>query len=147
MGIPEGYHTATPYLLVDGVAREIDWLQAAFGAIETGRLTRPDGSLMHAEMQMGDSRVMLGEPMGEFDAMPASIFLYVDDCDAAFERALAAGGTKAMDMMTLTHAGERYGGVRDPAGNIWWVATRIEDVDWAEQQRRIDRVAEQGFGD
>lgn len=144
---PAGCHTVTPYLLVDGVPRLIEWLEAAFGAEEKGRLTRPDGSLMHAEVLIGDSRVMLGEPMGEFAAMPSSIFLYVDDCDVAYERGLAAGATSAMEVMTMTHAGQRYGGLFDPSGNIWWVATSVEDVDWGEQQRRIDSVAAQRFGE
>ena len=141
------YQTVTPYLLVDGVPQLIEWLEDAFGATENGRLTRPDGTLMHAEMQIGDSCVMLGEPMEDFDAMPSSIFLTVGDCDAIYACAIAAGGTSAMEVMTMDHAGERYGGVFDPCGNIWWVASRIEDVGWEEQQRRIDGIAAQDFGE
>ncbi|MDX1396694.1 MAG: VOC family protein [Gemmatimonadota bacterium] len=141
------YHTVTPYLMVEGVPTLIEWLAAAFGASEVGRLMRPDGSLMHAEVLIGDSPVMLGEPMGEFRAMPASIYLRVDDCDATYARALGAGGVSAMEVMTMAHAGERYGGVIDPSGNIWWVASHVEDVSWSEQQRRIDSVAAQEFGE
>jgi len=137
----------TPYLLIDDVPRLIEWLGDAFDATENGRLTRPDGSLMHAEVQIGDSIVMLGEPMGEFDAMPSSLFVTVSDCDAVYALALAAGGTSAMEVMTMEHAGERYGGVLDPCGNIWWIASTVEDVGWDEQQRRIDSVAAEQFGD
>lgn len=139
--------TLVPYLLVEGVPRLIEWLKESFDATESGRLTRPDGSLMHAEVDIGASTVMLGEPMGEFVAMPASIFLTVEDCDASYARALAAGGTSAMEVTTMEHAGERYGGVFDPSGNLWWVSTGVEEVGWTEQQRRIDAIAAQQFGD
>ena len=141
------YHTVTPYLLVEGVPTLIEWLAAAFGASELGRLMRPDGTLMHAEVLIGDSAIMLGEPLGEFRAMPASIYLRVDECDATYARALAAGGVSVREVMTMEHAGERYGGVMDPSGNIWWVASHVEDVSWDEQQRRIDSVAGQEFGE
>lgn len=137
----------TPYLLIDDVPGLIEWLRDAFDATENGRLTRPDGSLMHAEVQIGDSVVMLGEPMGDFDAMPSSLFVTVRDCDSVYALALAAGGTSAMEVMTMEHAGERYGGVFDPSGNIWWISSTVEDVSWEEQQRRIDDIAAQQFGD
>ncbi len=135
-----------PYLLVPGVRDLIDFLEEAFGAALEGRLTRPDGTVMHAELVIGGSRVMLGEPMGEFAPMPSSIFLTVEDCDSVLERALEAGGESVMDVTTMQHAGERYGGVKDPSGNIWWVASHVEDVSWDEQQRRIDAVAAEDFG-
>lgn len=143
--IPAGYHTVTPYLLVDGVAGLIEFLVAAFDAEVKGSLTRPDGSLMHAEVQVGDSMVMMGEPMGEFGPMPASVFLYVPDCDATYQAALAAGGTSVMDVTTMEHAGVRYGGVQDPTGTIWWIGTQLEDIPWDESQYRIDAVAGQDF--
>ncbi len=144
--IPEHYHTVTPYLLVHGADRLISFLEDAFEATFHGKLDRPDGSVMHAELKVGDSMVMMGEPMGEFGAMPASIFLYVEDCDAVFAKALEAGGSSVMDMTTMDHAGVRYGGVKDPSGNIWWVGTQLANVSWEEQQYRIDAVADQQLG-
>jgi uncharacterized glyoxalase superfamily protein PhnB len=142
--IPEGYAAITPYLLVERVPELIAFLSRAFAATEVGRLTRPDGTLMHAEVEIGGSRLMLGEPMGEFRAMPGSIFLYADDVDATFARAREAGAEEVMPITEMWHAGERYGGVRDPSGNIWWVAERLETLGWEEQQARIADLAAQG---
>jgi uncharacterized glyoxalase superfamily protein PhnB len=120
------YRTVTPYLIVPDVGRLIDFLTAAFGATERIRLPRADGSIMHAEVTIGDSIVMMGEPNARFGPMPASIFLRVDDCDAAYHRALEAGATSVAQPTDQPHAGERYGGVKDPCGNIWWPATPLE---------------------
>jgi uncharacterized glyoxalase superfamily protein PhnB len=88
--VPEGYHTVTPYLIVGGVAGVVDFLQTVFGAEQTHPpMTRSDGTLMHAEVKIGDSRVMMGEPMGETALMPGSLYLYVADVDAAYRRAAA----------------------------------------------------------
>ncbi len=144
--IPDGYHAVTPYLLVDRVGELIDFLTQAFDAEPKLRLDRPDGSIMHAEVRIGDSVVMMGEPMAEFGAMPSSIYLYVGDCDAVYQRALQAGATSVMEPTDMYHAGERYGGVQDRSGNIWWVATHVEDVSAEEQARRIERLAKQQEG-
>ncbi|NNG17372.1 MAG: VOC family protein [Gemmatimonadales bacterium] len=138
--VPDGYHTVTPYLMVDGVIDLLSYLGEAFDAHEELRLQRPDGSIMHAEVRIGDSRVMMGEPLGEFGPMPASIYLYVSDCDAVYAKAIQAGGISVMEPTDMEHAGERYGGVKDPCGNIWWVATHIEDVSPDEQARRIEAL-------
>jgi PhnB protein len=135
--IRDGFHAVTPYLMVAGVPRLLDFLAKAFGAQEAFRLQRPDGSIGHAEVRIGDSMVMLGEPMGPFGPMPTQIYLYVDDCDAVYRRALQAGGAMVMEPTTMPFSGERYGGVKDPAGNIWWVATHIEDVTPEECARRF----------
>jgi uncharacterized glyoxalase superfamily protein PhnB len=135
--IRDGFHTVTPYLMVNGVANLLDYLVAAFDAKQLFRLNRPDGSLGHAEVRIGDSMVMLGEPMGPFGPMPAQIYLYVNDCDATYLRAIRAGGTSVLEPITMHFSGERYGGVRDPAGNIWWVATHVEDVTPEECARRF----------
>lgn len=139
--IPDKYHTITPYLFVEGVAKLVSFLAHAFEAEEIYRLDRPDGSVMHAEVQIGDSIIMMGEPMDELGPMPGMIYLYVNDCDAVYKRALQAGGTSVMEPTDMYHAGERYGGVQDPSGNIWWVATHIEDVSPDEQARRIQEIA------
>ncbi len=136
--IPDGYGAVTPYLVVEGVDELLAFLGEAFGAEEKYRLERPDGSIMHAETRIRGAAVMMGEPMGEFGPMPASIFLYVEDCDGVFANAIAAGGVSVMEPTTMKHAGERYGGVKDPSGNIWWVATHVEDVPAEEQARRIE---------
>jgi len=85
--------------------------------------------------------------MGEFDQMTGAIFLRVADCDQVYADVIAAGATPIMEVMTLPHAGERYGGVRDPFDNVWWISTHLEDVPWAEQQRRVDALVEQGLGE
>ena len=133
--IPDGYHMITPYLLVDGVAKLMCFLGTAFDALELQRRHRPDGSIMHAEVRIGDSIVMLGEPLGEFGPMPASLYLYVSDCDSVYQRALQADGISVMEPTTRPAEGDRYGGVRDPSGNIWWIATHLEDVS-SEQQTK-----------
>jgi uncharacterized glyoxalase superfamily protein PhnB len=138
--IPDGYQTVIPYLLVEGAAELTTFLTTAFGAKVRQRLDRPDGSIMHVELQIGDSVVMIGEPMVEFGPMPSSIYLYVEDCDAFYQRALQAGATSVMPPTDMTHAGERYGGVKDSSGNLWWVATHIEDVSPEEQVRRVEAL-------
>lgn len=123
--IPEGYHRITPYFIVPGVVRLIMFMQDAFLAeIVRSPVRRPDGSVMHAEIKIGDSRIMMGEPTAEWPAMPASVYLYVEDCDETYEKALRVGGTSVMSPADQPH-GDRYGGVKDPAGNIWWIASQI----------------------
>jgi uncharacterized glyoxalase superfamily protein PhnB len=139
--IPDGYHTATPYLVVSGVAQVIDFLKRTFDAKEThDRMSRPDGAIMHAEVTIGDSRIMFGEPMGQFQPMPASIYLYVADTDASYQRALRAGATSLMEPADHFY-GDRNAGVRDAAGNVWWIATHIEDVAPEELVRRSSQMA------
>lgn len=133
--IRDGFSTVTPYLLAEKVAGLIAFVIAAFKAQLLASEKRPDGTIMHAEVLIGDSMIMMGEASGEFGRMPASIYLYVADCDAVYKRALEAGGASVFEMMTLP-SGERYGGVKDPCGNIWWIATHVEDVAPEEQARR-----------
>ena len=133
--VREGFTTITPYLLVEGVSRLLAFLPEAFAAQVVACETRPDGAIMHAEVRVGDSMLMMGEASSEFGPMPASIYLYVTDCDAVYERALEAGGTSVFNLMDLP-SGERYGAVKDPCGNIWWIATHVEDVSPEEQARR-----------
>lgn len=135
--IPDGYHSVTPYLTVEGADALLDFVSQAFSAEETVRMARPDGSIQHAEVRIGDSPVMLGEPAEQWEASPATIHLYVEDCDATYRRALEAGGTSLQEP-TNQFYGDRMGGVRDPAGNSWWIATHIEDVPDDEMARRAD---------
>ena len=133
--IPEGFHAITPYLFAQGASRLIEFITVAFDGELRVREARPDGTIMHATMQIGDSMLMLADPTPEFGPMPASIYLYVHDSDAVYHSALNAGGVSVFPIMTLP-SGERYGGIKDPCGNIWWVATHVEDVPPDEQQRR-----------
>jgi PhnB protein len=133
--IPEGFHTVTPYLFAEGVPQLIEFILAAFDGEVTSRKERPDGSILHAVVRIGDSMLMMGEATAEFEAMPTSIYLYVTDCDRVYQRALDAGGTSVFEIMNLP-SGERYGGVKDCCGNIWWIATHVEDLSPEEQERR-----------
>lgn len=136
--IPKGYRTITPYLLVTGVPALLEFLQKAFDAELLKTETRDDGSIMHAEVRIGNSMLMAGEASADFAPMPASIYLYVEDCDAVYQRALRAGGSAVFPIADLP-SGERYGGVRDVSGNVWWIATHIEDVSEEEQRKRWAR--------
>jgi len=133
--IRPGFHTITPYLFVRDTPRLIEFLLAAFGGELNSRMSRPDGSVMHAEMRIGDSMLMMGEGAGDFGPMPTSIYLYVPDCDAVFRNAVAAGGTSISEPRDMP-SGERYGGIKDPCGNIWWVATHVADFSPEEQEKR-----------
>src|SRR5262245_31260292 len=133
--IPDGYHAVTPYLFTQNTARLIEFISAAFDGELTSRESRPDGAVMHATMRIGDSMLMLGDPTPPFGPMPASIYLYVLDSDSVYRSALNAGGVSVFPIMTLP-SGQRYGAVKDPCGNIWWVATHVEDVSPEEQERR-----------
>ncbi len=126
--IPDGYHTVTSYLVVQGVAQLIDFMKQAFAAEELRRMTRPDGSIGHAEVKIGDSRVMLGEAGGEFAPMPGMLHLYVEDVDAVYQRALQAGAVSVREIVDEFY-GDRIGGVKDKSGNQWWIATHIKDVE------------------
>jgi PhnB protein len=121
---PPGYHTVTPYLIVKGANRLIEFLTAAFDASQVFLDPHPDGSVRHAELKIGDSKVMLSEARDGHPPMPCMIFLYVDDVDESYRRALAAGGTSVREPRDESH-GDRMGGVTDPVGGQWWMATRI----------------------
>lgn len=133
--IRDGFRTVTPYFFAHNASQLIEFISRAFGGSEVYRKERPDGAITHAEMRMGDSMLMLGEATAQFGPMPASIYLYVTDSDSTYSKALEAGGLSVFPLMTLPN-GERYGGVKDPCGNIWWVATHVEDVPPEEEERR-----------
>jgi PhnB protein len=133
--VPEGYHSVTPYLTVQGAAKLIDFLKAAFGAQEIVRMPHPDGTIGHTEMRIGDSVVMLSEARDHCKAMPTTLYLYLDDVDAAYARALAAGATPVAEPEDKFY-GDRSGGVQDMCGNFWWVATHVEDLSEDELKRR-----------
>ena len=138
--IPEGYHTVTPYLTVVDAAAQIEFLKRAFGAEETERHTDNKGKVRHAEVRVGDSKVMIGQARDEWTPRQATFYLYVDDVDSVYKRAMAAGG-KSVREPTNEAYGDRCGGVEDSQGNQWWVATHMEDVSPEEIQRRYQKQA------
>jgi PhnB protein len=134
--IPDGFHTVTPYLVVHGVATLLDFLKQAFEAQELlSPMLRSDGTIGHAEVKIGDSVIMMGEPMGDMPLMPGSLYLYVKDTDAVYQRALQAGATSLMEPADQFY-GDRSAGVKDPVGNQWWIATHKEDVPPDEMIKR-----------
>ena len=133
--VPEGHHSVTPYLVVQGAGKLIDFMKAAFDAQEVSRMSMPDGSIGHAEMRIGNSMVMIGEARDQWKAMPTTLYLYLEDVDAAYVRALAAGATVVMEPKDQFY-GDRSGGVQDMCGNFWWMATRVEDLSEDEVRRR-----------
>ncbi len=133
--IPDGFHTVTPYLVVKDVAELLEFLDAAFDGEEIERTQNGSGRVMHAEMRIGDSVIMMGEPTAGNPPRPAMFYVYVPDCDTAYQRALRAGGMSVTTPTTQFY-GDRNASVRDPAGNTWWVATHVEDVPSEELVRR-----------
>lgn len=133
--IPEGFTTVTPYLVVEDVEALISFLEKAFGARETERLYRSDGSIMHAQVQVGDAMIMMGGATPDFRPIISMVHLYVTDVDAAYAQALVAGATSIMPPDDQFY-GDRSGGVTDPSGNRWWIATHIEDVSPEDMQKR-----------
>jgi uncharacterized glyoxalase superfamily protein PhnB len=133
--IRAGFHSVTPYFFVQDAPRLIKFISEALGGVEVYRKERPDGSIIHAEMRLGNSMVMMAEAIDAFGPMPVSIYLYVTDSDLVYKKALEEGGISVFPIMTLP-SGERYGGVKDPCGNIWWIATHVEDVSPEEEERR-----------
>jgi len=133
--IPDGYHTVTPYLTVDDPGAVIDFLKKAFDAQETYAMRDANGKVRHAEVKVGNSMLMLGGAQGEWTARPGNFYLYVEDVDAVYKKAIAAGG-KSISEPANQFYGDRHGGVTDSQGNGWWIATHIEDVSPEELERR-----------
>jgi uncharacterized glyoxalase superfamily protein PhnB len=142
---PEGYHSVTPYLVVEGASRLIEFLEEVFDAEVKERLAAPGDLIGHAALRIGDSIVMLGDARGEHTPMPAMLYVYVEDVDASYQRALAAGATQIQPVADQFY-GDRSGGVRDPCGNVWWIATHIEDVPPDELKRRAAQRMQQATG-
>ena len=137
--IPDGYSSVTPFLTVKGAAKMIDFLKQAFGAEEVMRMPGPGGAVMHAEVNVGNSRLMLSEAM-QNPPSQSSFYLYVNDADAMYKRALAAGATSQIEPKD-EFWGDRTAMVRDPFGNIWSVATHKEDVSPEEMAKRMAKMA------
>jgi uncharacterized glyoxalase superfamily protein PhnB len=148
--VPEGFHTVTPHLVCDGAAEAIEFYKKAFGAIEVARMPGPNGTVMHAQLRIGDSPVMLGEEMPSCHSFgprtlkgtPVTLHLYVNDCDAFFARAEAAGAKVTMPPGDQFW-GDRYGVLQDPWGHQWSVATHVRDVSPEEMTEAVKRMSAQ----
>ena len=151
--IPEGYHSVTPYLAVDDAAKAIEYYKTAFGAEERVRMDAPGGKIGHAEIEIGDSLIMLSDPFPESSSTPpkelggstASVFLYVEDVDAVVQRAVEAGAIVKTDVEDQFW-GDRFGTIEDPFGHIWSVATHVEDVSPEEIEQRAKAAMAQAAG-
>jgi PhnB protein len=141
--IPEGYHTISPYLAVEDATKAIDFYQRAFGAKERVRMPTPEGKVAHAELEIGDSVVMLSDPFPQSGSKPpkelggatGSIFMYVEDVDATVKQAVDAGATITMDIEDQFW-GDRFGSIADPFGHTWSIATHVEDLSPEEIAER-----------
>src|SRR4051795_11426472 len=153
--VPEGFHTVTPQLTLDDAAQAIDWYKKGLGAEEIRRSVGPDGKIMHAELRIGNSRIMVNDAMmggkgpKALGGSPTSLWLYVDDCDALFNRAVAAGGLVnrgPMGQVQDQFWGDRSGTFTDPHGYVWTIATRKEDLTPDEMKTRQDEWMRQFAG-
>jgi PhnB protein len=145
--VPDGYHTVTPYLIMRDAAKALEFYKAAFGAVELFRMADPSGKVMHAEMRIGDSVIMLADEHPEFLAVgpqtlggtSVGILLYVPDVDARFRQAIAAGGREERPLKDQFY-GDRSGTLVDPFGHKWTIATHVEDVSPDEMNRRVEAM-------
>ena len=134
--VPEGYHTIIQSLVVEGASKLIDFLKQTFDANEVVRMDMPDGTVGHVELMIGDSRVMIGDATAEWKAMPGRGYLYVNDADSVYNRALKAGATSIRGPADQFY-GDRSAVVQDPCGNVWTIATRKEEVSMDEMKKRM----------
>ena len=126
---PDGYSSVSPYVVADGAQRVIDFLKTIFAARQLRRFDNPDGSIMHAEVQIDDTVIMIADGSDKFPAFPVWLHVYVTDADATYRRALEAGGTSVQELREKKGDPDRRGGVKDPAGNTWWISTQIKPSD------------------
>jgi PhnB protein len=148
--IPDGYHSVTPYLIVNDAARTIEFYRKAFNATELMRLTDPSGKIAHAEIKIGDSPVMLADEFPEWGnrspqslgGSPVTLALYVEDVDSTYGGAVAAGATSLIPVGDQFY-GDRSGRLADPFGHVWIVSTHKEDVSVEEMQRRFETFIQQ----
>lgn len=147
--IPVGYHTLTPYINIKGAVEAIEFYKKAFGAKEIGRITMAGGAIAHAEIQIGDSKIMLAEESEQWGnkspqalgGSPVCLCLYVEDVDAVFAQALAAGATVTDEMEVKDQFyGDRSGSLTDPFGHKWTIMTHKEDVSFEEMQERANAM-------
>jgi PhnB protein len=148
--IPKGYHTVTPSLFVAGAAKAIDFYKKAFGAEEVMRFPAPDGTIMHAELRIGDSTIMLGDEMPDqggkspraYGGSPVSFFIYREDVDAFWKQAVDAGA-KPIQPLIDQFWGDRAGCIQDPFGHVWWLAQHIKDLTPEELRKHAEAMFSQ----
>jgi PhnB protein len=139
--VPKGYHSVTPFLSIKGADQALEFYKRAFGAVEKFRSPGPDGKIMHAEVTIGDSTIMLSEALREPPSV-SSMYVYVPDADKAFARAVKAGAKVKVPLADMFW-GDRYGSVSDPYGNTWAIATHVEDVPPKEMPKRAQAAMAQ----
>lgn len=140
--IPEGFHTVTPFVIVKDATSLLEFIKKAFHGETTSVMNDPDGKVMHATAKIGDSIIMVADAMERFPAMPCMLYLYVDDVDKVYQKALKAGG-QSLREPTNEFYGDRSAGIKDAWDNQWWVATHIEDVEDEELRRRAEEFRKQ----
>jgi uncharacterized glyoxalase superfamily protein PhnB len=137
--VPPGFHTITPYLMAKEAGKLIDFLKSALGAQVQHITSAPDGLVMHATLQIGNSMLMLSDARAQWPAQPTGMYLYVPDVDELYDRAIKAGA-QSINAPRDEFYGDRMAGIKDPSGNTWWIATHIEDVSEEEMQRRREKL-------
>ena len=140
--IPQGFHTVTPFLVVDNAAELIEFIKKAFDGKQTFRMDENDGKIMHATVTIGDSTIMISDTMEGMEAQTAMLYLYVEDVDALFKKAIGAKATKIHEPTTEFY-GDRAGAVKDRWGNVWWIATHVEDVEPKELEKRAAKATKE----
>ncbi len=145
--IPERYHTITPYLTARNASEAIEFYKTAFGATEVGRLVMPDGGIAHAEIEIGDSKIMISEESEDWgnlspqalNGSPVNLCIYVEDVDTVFAQALTAGATVKAEIEDQFY-GDRSGTLIDPYGHIWTIMMRLEELTFEEMQKRMEAM-------
>lgn len=140
--IPEGCHSITPYLTVPDAGRLVKFLKQAFDGIERAKILRPDGTVLHAQVRIGDSLLMISEPRGQWKPRASMLYFYVADVDATYKRAIKAGATSVIEPVDMFY-GDRHACVKDVAENDWWIASRIENLSLEEIQKRATAFYQQ----
>lgn len=133
--IPDGYHSITPYLTVSDLPRLVQFTVDAFGAKKTESVLDAEGKIRHAEVRIGDSMVMIGQAREQWQPRPGTLYLYVEDTEATYKRAIEAGAKSLQEPAKMFY-GDMNAGVEDPVGNWWWIATHVEDVSPEEMEKR-----------
>lgn len=140
--IPEGMHTVTPFLVVNQAALLMDFIKKAFNGKVTGQMDGEDGKIMHANMTIGDTVIMIADANEKFGAVQSMLYLYVEDIDSVYQQALKAKGQSLREPIDEFY-GDRSAGIKDPWGNQWWIATHVEDVSPEETRRRAEQFQKQ----
>ena len=140
--IPEGFHTITPFVVVEGAEAFLEFIEKAFDADTSIDMKSPNGQVMHATGQIGDSKIMVADAMPGFKAMPCMLYVYVENIDAVYKQAVKAGGTSLREPVNEFY-GDRSAGITDKWNNQWWIATHIEDVDEEEMYKRAEKLHKQ----